>query len=74
MRPCNHIEGPYHDCAYVEWRNSLIPLAEAMADAVVGDEPAGMVARAEWSKRWDAEFHRAMRKFTTDPFQAAYRQ
>lgn len=72
MSACKkHGEGPFHDCAYVDWRNSLIPLAEAVADAESGDEPVKPRDRAEWSKRWDALFHRAMRRFTSDPFSVA---
>lgn len=66
-----HDEGPHHDCAYVNWRNSLIPVAEALADAQAGEEPPGQRERVAWSKRWDAAFHRAMQRFTTDPFSVA---
>lgn len=68
---CKHEEGAHHDCSYVDWRDSKIPLAEAMADAEVGGEPAAQKDRAAWSKRWDVVFHRAMRRFTSDPFSVA---
>lgn len=33
---CKHPEGPGHDCAYVDARNSLIPTAEHNARRAVG--------------------------------------
>lgn len=43
-RTCKHPDGEYHDCAYVNARNRLIPMAEqAAAHRLVGvDDPNGM--------------------------------
>lgn len=69
---CQHDEGSGHDCAYVDWRNSLIPLAEAIADAEAGPEPSdGGEVWSKWSWRWDARFHLAMNRLTKDPFISA---
>lgn len=60
-----------YDAAYEAWRNALIPLAEARADAYY-PEPAGAVGdeRERWSFKWDAAFHRAMAELTSDPFRS----
>lgn len=58
--PCGHTEGPGHDCAYVEWRNSLIPHAERFADTAVGrvtDEDAPE-ARDRWNRAFLAQMDR----------------
>lgn len=68
-RPCEHTEGRGHDCAYVNWRESLIPLAEATANSVVGKrQPEAYAEAAKWRRRWDAAFCRAMDRLATDPF------
>ena len=57
------------DDQYVERRNSLIPQAEALADAESGPEPARGKAklstdeehiRGEWSAKWNRVFHSTM--------------
>ena len=57
------------DQQYVERRNSLIPQAEAVADAEAGPEPARGKAklsadeehiRGEWSAKWNRVFHSTM--------------
>ena len=75
--PCarGHREGPGHDCDYVDWRDSLIPIAERSADAEVGrrartlDRPSVIA----WGRRWDAAFHRHMDAMTHDDFFLARR-
>ncbi len=70
---CSHEEGPLHDCAWVDFRESLIPVAEAAADARHPD-PGPDATRGErhgWSLRWDAAFHREMERLARDPFRAA---
>lgn len=69
---CNHGDGAKHDCAYVDWRESLIPKAENLANAKHPDLPDGTrEERRRQSVKWDAEFHREMRRLTSDPFALA---
>lgn len=42
-RTCKHPDGEFHDCAYVNARNRLIPAAELRAARMVtSDDPTGM--------------------------------
>jgi hypothetical protein len=68
---CGHFEGGKHDCAYVEWRDTLVPIAEQHADKLCGPEPDDLRDAARWSLRWDATFHREMKRLTLDPFMRA---
>lgn len=66
-----HLEGSKHNCAYVDWRDSFVPVAEAVADAKHGTEAPEGSSRLEaagWAAKWDATFHREMRRLTADPF------
>lgn len=45
-RTCAHPDGPYHDCAYVEARNRLIPAAEAEARGTAPFDQPMRFARA----------------------------
>lgn len=70
MRQCErHPEGPGHNCTYVDWRNSLVPIAVAMADTEC-PEPAGVTRFGlfSWSMKWDNAFHRSMARLTGEPF------
>lgn len=69
MAPCEHVEGHRHDCSYVDWRDSLIPKAEKLAHEE-HPEPAnaGRLEWRAWTRRWDAAYHRAMARLTSDPF------
>ncbi len=72
---CGHGEGRGHDCKYVEWRSSLVPIASAMADAR-WPEPIG-ISRYDWrvwTLKWDAAFHQAMERLAKDPFPVAFVQ
>jgi hypothetical protein len=53
----------------------FVPLAEATANAQVGPEPTDGTreGRRAWSERWDAAYHRAMARLTSDPFVIARR-
>lgn len=58
---CPHTEGPGHDCAYVDQRNALIPLAEERTALLIGDEPRGSVlAGKAWRERWSFTFSSEM--------------
>jgi hypothetical protein len=46
--PCNHNEGAHHDCAHVERRNALIPIAERIATIRAGT-PKTPAQRDAWS-------------------------
>jgi hypothetical protein len=62
MIDCNHTEGPYHDCLYVDQRNSLISVAVVMASNL-HPRPANTtneVLLDHWRKKWDASFLSAM--------------
>jgi hypothetical protein len=65
---CDHSEGPKHDCDYVDWRDSLVPLAEAVANAALGAAPVDKASTARWEKRWTHRFHAEMARLTQDPF------
>lgn len=67
--PCIHGDGPGHDCAYVSFRESLVPIAEAEADARYPKRD-DMTMEQGWmrSRKWDAAFHRAMERLINDPF------
>jgi len=41
-----------HNCDYIDWRNSLIPRAEKLADEVY--------SRVKEYGKWSLEFHRVM--------------
>lgn len=66
---CKHTDGPGHDCAYVTFRESLVPIAEAEADARYPEKP-NLTMEQGWmrSRKWDAAFHRAMERLINDPF------
>jgi hypothetical protein len=71
---CSHSDGLAHDCAYVEKRNKLIPLAEKEADEAAGPEPdpakrgRGHEAdKAAWNLRWSEAFHAAMARLCAPP-------
>lgn len=66
---CPHTEGKQHDCDYVIWRNLLVPLAAAEADARY-PEPVDMTLedRWRWERKWDSAYHRAMDRLARDPF------
>jgi hypothetical protein len=68
---CGHFEGKGHDCAYVDWRDALVPLATQHADKLCGPEPSDPVDAARWSQRWDSTYHREMKRLTEDPFTRA---
>jgi hypothetical protein len=54
--PCTkHNEGAYHNCAYVEARNRLIPMAEQVAN-----ETPGAFNGSTRTARWDVAFHAEM--------------
>lgn len=42
---------------YVEARNSLIPEAEAHANAVAGEKPQGEPLYPVWAEQWNRVFH-----------------
>lgn len=65
MPRCQHVDGVAHDCAYVDWRDSLVPLAEAVADVEV-PRPAPGFDDDLWSRRWDAAYHRAMARLVAE--------
>lgn len=79
---CAHTDGKNHDCAYVAWRESLVPLAEEVADRLC-PKPNGLESLkselalerdptgSAWAAKWNASFHRAMDRLTQDPFQLA---
>ncbi len=79
MRPrktkkCRHSEGPFHDCAYVEWRTGFIPFAEAIANRKHGAtiaEDATADDKETWSFAWDATFLSEMGRLTNEPFNRA---
>ena len=52
--------GPKADKVYQEARDSLLPLAEAVANKVLGAAPAAGEAREVWARHWDVAFHVAM--------------
>lgn len=67
---CKHgveVGAQYHDCAYVDYRVSMVPLAEAFADTTAGPRPeakhgcsgaAGTNERYEaWARLWNICFH-----------------
>jgi hypothetical protein len=61
---------------YAEWRESLIPRAEAAADRAVGatqPEPGSLQRsrNAAWADAWDRVFLREMRVLSEDPFALA---
>lgn len=70
---CEHLEGARHDCAHVDARDALVPVAEAEADARVPPLAADARGREvdDWRRRWDHAFHSAMDRLTRDPFIAA---
>ena len=62
------------DDQYVERRNSLIPQAEAIADAESGPEPARGKAKlstdeehihSEWAAKWNCIFHTTMDRLSS---------
>jgi hypothetical protein len=69
---CGHGDGRKHNCSYVSWRESLVPIAEAVVDARY-PEPveATMEQRWKWERKWDAAFHREMERLVNDPFMKA---
>lgn len=61
---CRHTEGPGHDCAYVDLRESLIPEAERLATAhVLSVDPSEAEPRRtdEWTRRFMVEMDRLVR-------------
>lgn len=72
VETCKHTDGPGHDCAYVTWRESLVPIAEAEADARYPKRD-GLTMEQGWmrSRKWDATFHRSMERLINDPFMKA---
>lgn len=71
-KPCRHTDGPAHDCAYVTWREMLVPIAEAEADERY-PKRENLTMEQGWarSRKWDACFHRAMERLIHDPFMTA---
>lgn len=70
---CDHPEGEGHDCAYVNWRNSLVPTAIKVADAA-HPKPLDFAEIRAWSWRWDEAYHRAMANLTSPAFVPAQEQ
>jgi hypothetical protein len=53
-RTCEHPDGKWHDCAYVDQRNALIPRATQMAGTQFMDGPD------RDGKSWDQRYMEAM--------------
>jgi hypothetical protein len=47
-----------HNCDYIDWRNSLIPRAERLADE--------LYSRVREYGKWSVEFHHRMNKLVKD--------
>lgn len=61
---CSHTDGRGHDCAYVEARNKLIPIAEREADELVRSR-LGLGGEAR-SAFWSRCFHDAMARLVVE--------
>ncbi len=60
---CMHTDGAKHNCMYVDYRNSLIPKAEAVANKACGlSGEDGEVVDDISAKRWNRVFHDTMSK------------
>lgn len=52
--------GPPPPDDYVQRREALIPLAEALADEATGTKPGNGVDHSAWAAAWSRAFHAAM--------------
>lgn len=68
---CEHTEGRFHDCAYVEKRNRAVTIACIHADKLLGQQPMGPRLYDEWSQRWNRAFHQAMRNLMEESSDAS---
>jgi hypothetical protein len=64
-RSCEHPDGPFHDCEYVDQRNALIPRATQMADAEHAKARVGLTAATGDGKSWDQRYMEAMDRLWT---------
>ena len=52
---CKHSEDVGHDCEYVDARNSLLPAAEAHANATIGTGFLDAASRSRWTRAFLAK-------------------
>jgi hypothetical protein len=60
---CEHTDGAWHDCRYVDQRNALIKAAADEANNEHGKVRDGMAE--ERTDAWNRTFHEAMKRLAT---------
>ena len=59
QRKCNHRDGLYHDCQYVNARNALLREAVQITDRLMGGAKSltqDRIANATYNAKWTKEF------------------